>query len=169
MFSFSMGDTLQIDSVEYPLGTTFRKLVLSGPFHTVNSGLLSRPLHCTTQCFHSPCETPFKPTVSNLHGEYPQEIGSFKTILHSAFQTHFKTSVNHTSHSVNGLISRPFRREKEHRAHCSTVLVTFWTLFKTPYQKSRRCKTQHNWTNNSSSSSHHNRNVIIPNKHFSDF
>ena len=33
--------------------------------------------------------------------------------IHSEFQTHFKTPVNHTSHSVNGLLSRPFRRGKE--------------------------------------------------------
>ena len=61
------------------------------------------------------------------------KIGSFKTILHSEFQTHFKTPENHTSHSVNGLISRPFGRAKEDRAHCSTVLVTFWTPFKTAH------------------------------------
>ena len=40
----SMGDTLQIDSVKSPWETTFRKLVLSRPFYTVNFGLISRPV-----------------------------------------------------------------------------------------------------------------------------
>ena len=71
-------------------------------------------------------------------GDFLQQIGSFRTILHSEFQTHFKTPENHTSHSVNGLISRPFRRGKEDRAHCSTVLVTFWTPFKTLHWKSKK-------------------------------
>ena len=60
--SFSMGDTLQTNSVKSPWKTTLRK------------------------------------------------IGSFRTILHSEFWTHFKTPVDHTSHSVNGPLSRPFRR-----------------------------------------------------------
>ena len=121
VFSFSMGDTLQIDSVKSPWETTFRKLV------------------------------------------------TFRTILHSEFWTHFKTPVTHTSHSVNGLISRPFRRGKEDRAHCSTVLVTFWTPFKTLHWKSKKTQTQDNQTDHSSSSSHHRGNVIVLNNHFSDF
>ena len=69
-------------------------------------------------------------------GDFPQQ-NSFKTILHSEFWIHFKTPVTHMLHSVNGLISRPFRRGKEDIAHDSTVLVTFWTPFKTPHQKSK--------------------------------
>ena len=73
----------------------------------------------------SPWETTFNKT------------NSFRAILHSELQIPFKTPVPHTSHSVNGLFSRPFGRGKEHRAHCSTVLVTFWTPFKTPHWKSK--------------------------------
>ena len=102
------------------------KLVLSRQFHTVNPGLISRPLHHIIQCFHSPWETSL------------EKLDSFRTILHSEFRIPFKTPVTHTSHSVNGLLSRPFRRGKEHRAHSNTVLVTFWTHFKTPHQKSKK-------------------------------
>ena len=105
-------------------------------------------------------------------GDYLQEIGSFKTILHREFWTHFKTPVTHTSQSVNRLISRPFRKGKEHRAHSSTVLVTFWTPFKTLHRKQRGHRTQDNQTDHSSSSSsslHHRGNVIVPNTHLSDF
>ena len=63
-------------------------------------------------------------------GDYPQEIGYFRTILHSEFQTPFKTPVTHTSYSLNGLFSKPFARGKEYRAHCSTVLVTFGLLLR---------------------------------------
>ena len=145
------------------------KLVLSGSFHTMNFGLISRPLHCITQCFilHGILPSNWQYYISL--GDYPQEIGSFRTILHSEFQTHFKTPVNHMSHSVNGLFSRPFRRRKEHRVHCSTVLVTFWTPFKTLHRKSRRHRTQDNWKYHSLSSSHHRLNMIVPNNHFSDF
>ena len=80
--------------------------------------------HFKTCALQTPWETPFKPKV----GDYPNEIVSFRTILNSGFQTHFKTPVNHMSHSVNGLLSRPFGRGKEHRSHCSTVLVTFGLL-----------------------------------------
>ena len=73
VFSFSMGETFQNDSVKSPWNTTLRKLVLSGP------------------------------------------------PIHSEVQTPFKTPTNHMPHLVNGLISRPFGRGKEHRAHCSTV------------------------------------------------
>ena len=90
VFSFSMGDTLQTNSVKSWWESTFQKLFF------------------------------------------------FRTILHSEFQIPFKTPVTHTSHSVNGLISRPFGREKEYRAHSSTVLVTFWTPFKTPHWKSKK-------------------------------
>ena len=63
--------------------------------------------------------TPFKTPVN-----YSQ-IAYFWTILHSEIWTHFKTPENHTSHSVNGLISRPFGRGKEDRAHSITVLDSF--------------------------------------------
>ena len=44
VFSFSMGNTLQTNSVKSPWETTLRNLVLSGPFHTENFGLNLRPL-----------------------------------------------------------------------------------------------------------------------------
>ena len=106
-------------------------------------------------------------SVFILHGRLPSKINSFRTILHSEFWIPFKTPVTHMSHSVNGLISRPFRRGKEHRAQGSTVLVTFQTPFKTLYHKSN--KTQDNKTDHSPSSLHCRGNVIVPNKHFSDF
>ena len=91
-----------------------------------------------------------------------------KTILHCEFRIPSKTPVTHMSHSENGLISRPFRRGrgKEHRTYGSTVLVTFWTPFKTPHWKLK--KTQDNQTDHSSSLWHHRGNIIVPNKHFSD-
>ena len=154
--SFSIGDTLQIYSVKSPWEPTFNKI---GSFRTIS---------------HSESWTHFKTPASHYTvfsfsmGDFPQEINSFRSILHSEFWIPFKTPVTHTSHSVNGLISRPFRRGKEDRAHGSTVLVTFWTPFKTPHWKSK--KTQGNWTDHSSSSSSHlRRNVIVPNKLLSDF
>ena len=82
VLSFSMGDTLQIDSVKSPWETTFRKLVLSRPFYTVNFRLISRP----------PCEsyitfsewTPFKTiqkrkwTQSTLQYSFSDLLDSFK-------------------------------------------------------------------------------------------
>ena len=100
VFSFSMGDTLQFDSVKSPWILPSTKLVLSEPFHTVNPGLISRPLHCIKQCFHSPWETSFK------------QINSFRTILHSEFQIPFKTPVTYMSHLVNGLLFKTIWKRK---------------------------------------------------------
>ena len=62
-----------------------------------------------------------------------KKVNSFRTILHSEFWIPFMTPGFYTLQSVNGLISRPFRKGKEDRTHGSTVLVTFWTPFKTPH------------------------------------
>ena len=51
------------DCVRSSWEITFRKLVLSGPFHTVNPALISRPLHHIAQCFHSPWETSFRKLI----------------------------------------------------------------------------------------------------------
>ena len=116
VFSFFMGNTLQIDSVKTPWETTFRKLVLSGPFYTVNFRLLSRPLHCVKHCFHSPWETPFKLTVLNLHGRLPSGNwflqDHFAQWILDSFQDHLGEEKNTEHIAVQfqwpfGLLSRP--------------------------------------------------------------
>ena len=102
-------------------------------------------------------------------GNFLEKINSFRTILHSEFQIHFKTPVTYTPHSVNGLLSGPFGRGKEHRAHSNTVLVPFWTPSRPHIRNQRRQRTQDNPTDHSSSSSsHHRGNIIVPNNHSSD-
>ena len=64
-------------------------------------------------------------------GDFLQEINFFRTILYSEIWIPFKIPVTHTSHSMYGLIERPFGRGKEYRTHSRTVLVTFWIPFKT--------------------------------------
>ena len=124
--ALSMGNYLQIDSVKSPWETSFIKIGYFKKFYTVNPGLISRPLHHFDN-------------VLILHGRLPwKKLILSGSILHSEFWIPFKTPVFHTLHSVNGLISRPFRRGKQQRIHSRTVLVTFWTPFKTLHWKSKK-------------------------------
>ena len=52
--------------------------------------------------------------------------------VHSEFQTPFKTPVNHMSHSVNGLFSRPFRRGKEQQRTLQYSFSDFLDPFQDP-------------------------------------
>ena len=147
----SMGNYLQIDSVKSPWETSFIKIgYFKTILHTVNPGLISRPLHH----FDS---------VLILHGRLPWK----KLILSGpSYTVNFRFLSRplwlHTLHSVNGLISRPFRRGKQDRTHSSTVLVTFWTPFKTPHQKSKKTEDTGQLTDHSSSSSHHREECSCP-------
>ena len=102
----------QIDSFQDPMFICSTKLFKLTPFKTPALDCMVFPI--------SIGDTLQTDSVKISMGNYLQLIGYFRTILHSEFQTHFKTPVNHTSHSVNGLISRPFRRGKEDRAHGSS-------------------------------------------------
>ena len=129
VFSFSMGDTLQIDSVIISMGDYLQKI---GSFRTISYGeswTHPRPLHHIKQCFQSPWET--SPRKLILSGQF-----------YSEFQIPFKTHVTHTSHSVNGLISRPFGRGKERQ---STWQYSFSDLLDSfQYPTSEIKKTQDN-------------------------
>ena len=120
--ALSMGNYLQIDSVKPPWETSFNKI---GYFKTIpysESWTHFKTLASFLQCFNSPWETSL------------EKVHSFRTILHSRFWIPFKTPVTDMLHSVNGLISRPFGKGKEDRTLSSTVLVAYWTPFKTPME-----------------------------------
>ena len=64
------------------------------------------------------------PCIALYSAKSPWEATLRKLVLSGPFYNEFwipfKTPVTHMSHSVNGLLSRPFGRAKEHRAHCSS-------------------------------------------------
>ena len=77
-----------------------------------------------------------------LHGRLPSGNWFLSgPPIYSEFRTPFKTPVNHTSHSVNGLLSRPFRRGKEQQRTLQYSFSDFWTPFKTLHWKLRRHRT----------------------------
>ena len=99
--ALSMGNYLQIHSVKSPWETSFNKIDSFKTISHSESWTHSKTPVSLKQHFQSPWETSL------------EKINSFRTILHSEFWIPFKTPVTHTSHSVNGLLSRPFGRGKE--------------------------------------------------------
>ena len=152
-----MGNYLQIDSVKSPWETFFNKI---GYFKTILHSVSwthFKTLASFWQCFNSPWETSLRNLISS---------GQLYTVNFGFLS---RPSVFHTSHSVNGLISRPFRRGKQDRTHSRTVLVTFWTPFKTLHSRIHRRQRTQDYTTDHSSSLHHREDVVIPKDIFSDF
>ena len=95
----------------------------------------------------------------NLHGRLPKKLVLSGPPVHSEFWTPFKIPVNHTSHSVNGLLSRPFIRGKEQQSTLQYSISHLLDSFQDPALEIKR--TQDNWTDHSSSSSHHREDIIV--------
>ena len=148
----SMGNYLHIDSAESPWETSFNKI---GYFKTIlhsESWTHFKTLASFWQCSNSPWETSLRKQIAS---------GWLYTVNFRFFSRPLCFI------QWMGLISRPFRRGKWDRTNSRTVLVTFWTPFKTPYRESRRQTTQDNWTDQSSSL-HHREDVVVPKDIFSN-
>ena len=114
----------QIDSFQDPMSICSTQTVQIDSFHDPYIGLHSVFILHGRNLQSDSVKSPWETTLRKLVLSGPP--------IHSEFQTPFKTPVNHTSHSVNGLLSRPFRRGKEQQSTLQYSFSDFLDSFQDP-------------------------------------